>query len=475
MIKLKKFINFPAISLVFSLLVSPAFSQERDSGGAVLVESAESSESEQELDDVDSLFENAEDSDNAIVTSDSTDGTNYNIQLGSLKFPIEVSGLMNTELGGAFLREDNVNDATFYFDFKNYIYFITRPDKYLTLRGTLKTTMPKDSSDTAQEQNNHLLYIYEMYFDYLVLDRVYITAGKKKSIWGNIRLFSDYYDEKENISSTDDTQATDLIDSNVYDAQYTNILYDSREYISGIIKIPFWNHTFTALAMYNDETNVSSTKTENMSLASSLELIFFNTSINFFGRRFKLKETAEDKNSTTQLPIIGMELKRTFFNFDVYGQTIARVQDGTKAKEIFNSHFQDFSTFNRVVSTIGTYRMWTENFPYFGFNIEFQNIYKPNPSASENYFTNRIALQIGMAKLGPERNIKPAIQWNHNFTDRSGFVKPGIIFSRVLPHCDWKIGAKYEYGKVRSDSETGEQHKFSKLTAGTYITINLDY
>ena len=159
MIKLKKFINFPAISLVFSLLVSPAFSQERDSGGAILVESAESSESEQELDDVDSLFENAEDSDNAIVTSDSPDGTNYNIQLGSLKFPIEVSGLMNTELGGAFLREDSVNDATFYFDFKNYIYFITRPDKYLTLRGTLKTTMPKDSSDTVQEQNNHLLYI----------------------------------------------------------------------------------------------------------------------------------------------------------------------------------------------------------------------------------------------------------------------------------------------------------------------------
>ncbi|MBB5225247.1 hypothetical protein DYE50_04745 [Treponema ruminis] len=457
--KLKKFLSFSAFSLVFSLQISPLFAQ-----------------SDSDFDDVDSLFETSEDSESAIVTSDSADGTNYNIQLGSLEFPIEISGNMNTELGGAFIREDQVNDATFYFDFKNYIYFITRPDKYLTLRGTLKTTMPKDSSDTAQEQSNHLLYIYEMYFDYLVLDHLYITAGKKKSVWGNIRLFSDYYDEKENITTTDNNQTSDVIDNNVYDAQYTNVLYDSREYISGIIKIPFWNHTFTALAMYNDETNVSSTKTENMSLAASLELIFFNTSINFFGRRFKLKETEESRtSSTTQLPIVGMELKRTLFNFDVYGQSIARVQDGTRAKEIFNSNFQDLSTFNRIVSTVGTYRMWTEHMPYFGFNIEFQNIYKPNPSATENYFTNRMALQVGMAKLGPDRNIKPAIQWNHNFTDHSGFIKPGIIFSRVLPHCDWKIGAKYEYGKVSIDPETGEQHKYTKLTAGTYITINLDY
>ncbi|WP_294431201.1 hypothetical protein [uncultured Treponema sp.] len=472
MIITKKFVFLSAFSLAVFMPISPVFSQSET---GTSFSSDELSEEEIDYDDVDSLFENAEDSEEAIVKDDDADGKNYNFQIGAIKFPLELSGRMNTELGGAFIREDGINDATFYFDFKNYLSFVTHPDKYLTLRGTLKTTMPKDSSDTKTEQNNHLLYIYEMYFDYLMFNRIYVTAGKKKTVWGNIRLFSDYYDSNENITTTDNNQTSDVVDSNVYDAQYTNILYDSREYISGIIRIPFGNNTFTALAMYNDETTVSSTKTENMSLAASAEFIVFNTSINIFGRRFKLKETDEEKeDDTTQLPIVGLELKRTIFNFDIYGQSLARVQNGFKTKEIFESQGQDFSAFNRVVSTVGTYRMWMNQMPYFGFNVEFQNIYRPNPTENEKFFTNRIALQVGMAKLGPDRNIKPAVQWNHNLTDKTGFVKAGIIFSRVMPHCDWKIGGKYEYGKV-STNEDGESHKYSKLTAGSYITIDLDY
>ena len=80
-----------------------------------------------------------------------------------------------------------------------------------------------------------------------------------------------------------------------------------------------------------------------------------------------------------------------------------------------------------------------------------------------------------MAKLGPDKNIKPALQWNHNITDGSGFIKAGVIFGRVMPHCDWRVGMKYEYGKVTIDSSTNESHKYSKLTLGTYISIDLDY
>ena len=454
---------------VFFSVCFPVFSQS-DKETAVLIEVAEDSD-----DGMDDLFSDAEDSDSPVVTEEPNTGTNYNIQLGSLKFPIEVSGQLNAELGGAFIREDGVNDASFYFNFKNYIYFITRPDKYLALRGTLKTTMPKDSADTEKEQSSHLLYIYEMYFDYLAFDRVYITAGKKKSVWGNIRLFSDYYDTSENISNTDSETVSDTTDENVNDAQYTNILYDSREYISGIIKVPFGNHTITALAMYNDETNVSSTKTENMSIAGSAEFIFYNTSLNFFGRRFKLKETEDTRKDTTQLPILGMELKKTLFKFDVYTQSIVRLQDGKKIKDFFSSGFDDKSAFNRFINTIGTYRLWSDKTPYIGFNFEFQNIYRPYPTDSQSYFVNRFAFQIGMAKLGPDKNIKPALQWNHNITDGTGFIKAGVIFGRVLPHCDWRVGMKYEYGKVTIDSSTNESHKYSKLTLGTYISIDLDY
>ena len=181
------------VSSLLYLIASPfLFSQaEKGSKEASLIEVGKSSNIEgfyaaDDSEDVDMLFENAEDKENAVITEDVKAGTDYNIQVGSLKFPIEVSGNMLTEFGGAYLRESMKNDATVYFDFKNYIYFTTRPDKYLALKGVLKTSMPKDDNDT---ESNNLLYLYEMYFDYLMFNHVYLTAGKKKVCLGQYPPF----------------------------------------------------------------------------------------------------------------------------------------------------------------------------------------------------------------------------------------------------------------------------------------------
>lgn len=453
---------FFSISLFFTIF--PVFPQTEDLGDGVdfleVVEKRPVEDddfAESNNDDFDNLFESAEDTDEAVVTENVRAGTDYNLQLGSIKFPIEVSGNMSTEFGGAYLRESMSNDATVYFDFKNYIYFTTRPDKYLALKGVLKTSMPKDDNDT---ETNHLLYLYEMYFDYLMLNRIYVTAGKKKSVWGNIRLFTDYYDQNDNAEKNDK-------DENIDDALYTNVLYDSRDYISGIVKVPFGNHTFTGLAMYNEEKSKKSPGTKDMSLAASLELILFGTSINFFGRRFPLVYGSDSESY--QLPIVGLELKRTILGFDVYGQSVARVLDSSKIDDMFSSSFEDKTAFKRIISTGGLYRLWTDGTPYVGFNFEFQNIYRPYPIDDEKYFSNRFAFEIGMAKLGPAKDIKIAAQWNHNITDKTGFVKGGIIFSRIMPHCDWRNGVKYEYA-----DESSKFNKY-KLTIGTYLTINLDY
>jgi len=323
----------------------------------------------------------------------------------------------------------------------------------------LKTSMPEDDDDS---ETNNLLYLYEMYIDYLMLNRIYITAGKKKSVWGNIRLFSSYYTDSDNDDATDDDTS-----DNVKDVQYTNVLYDSRDYISGIIKLPFGKHTITALAMYNEESSKSNPGTKDMSFAGSAEFIVFGTSINFFGRRFPLSYGNDSKNS--QLPIVCIELKRTIFGFDLYGQSMARISDGYKLKNFFKGESDGEKMFNRVISTAGLYRLWSDNAPYVGFNFEFQNIYRPAPGDDEDYFTNRFAFELGLAKLGKNRNIKVAAQWNHNINDKSGFVKSGLIFSRVMPHCDWKNGIKYEYG------ENATSFDKYKLTVGSYLTISLDY
>ena len=447
------------IIIVFSLFFLPIVAQE-----------------EGELDDDDdfsSLFDGASDVSEPVITEDASAGTNYDVTLGSLKFPIELSGKMNAELGLAWVKKNHEHDGAGYFDFKNYIYFITRPDKYIALKGTVKTALPEDDDEEARDNQSNYLYVYEVYFDYLMFDRIYITAGKKKTVWGNIRLFADYYDDSLVDSETDSDSDTDVTDDNKMDAQFTNILYDSREHLLGIVKIPLGNHTFTGVAMY--KTGYGSDDavgTKEMSFAGSAEFVFFNTSINFFGRRFPMKDGA--KSELHQPSIIGLELKRTILGFDLYGQGLGRVSDDeTKSlKDCFTSKFDDLSSFTRIISTAGIYRMWTDRAPYFGFNFEFQNIYRPEPNlaAGEKYFTNRFALYCGIAKLGPNKDLSIGVQWNHNIDEHAGFIKPGISVARILPHCDWRIGAKYEYGL--DEAQNGYT---KKLTVGTYITISMDY
>ena len=445
--------------LFFLVLALPVFSQSADSdGGATLIEvvgdGAGGYDSDDGvgvadasgLDDFDALFSDAEDTDDAVMTDDVRAGTNYNVQLGSLKFPIEFSGRMDAEVGAALIRTNNDTDASFYFDFKNYLYFTIRPDTYLSLRGVLKSSLPSDSGDS---ESNQLLYLYELYFDYLMLKHVYITAGKKKTVWGNVRLFSNVDDY------SGDT-----------DALYTNVLYDSREYISGIVRVPFGNNTVTVVAMYNPSTAGTSPKSKDMSFAVSLEFLLFSTSINFFGRRFPLAEGTDFKNS--QKAILGMELKRTILGFDVYGQGMARIARYEELLDVVASKGDDLSAIQKFITTVGTYRLWSDNTPNVGFNFEFQNIYRPNFDDSMDKFTNRFSFDFGFSKLGPNRDIRVGLQWRHDLTNEKGLIKTGVEFSHIMPHCNWRTGIEYEYGDFDSLNDY-------KLTFGTYFKINLDY
>ena len=421
---------------------------------SLFAQTADSDETS-DFDDLDSLFSEAEDVSEPVVSEDVSVVTNYNVTLGNLTLPLEFSGKMRAEAGLAFIKEDSESDAAGYFDFKNYLNFTSRPDKYIALKGTLKTSLPADDDD-LDGQNNYL-YIYELYFDYLMLDRIYLTAGKKKSVWGNIRLFSD----------TESYEGDD-------NALYTNILSDSRDHISGILKIPVGNHTFTGLAMYRGGTGNDSPKTKDLSLAASAEFVFMGTSLNFFGRRFPTadSEIVQTRPSLHKNTIVGAELKRTILSFDLYGQTLGRISENEdrELKKVFTSKFDDLTAFKSIVSTVGCYRIWNENIPYVGFNVEFQNIYIPEPGDDEKYFTNRFASYCGIAKLGPNKDLSIGFQWNHNITQKTGFFQPGINVSKILPHCDWRIRAKYEDG-LNKDEKGYEK----KLTVGTYLTISMDY
>lgn len=469
-----------AVSITAIFCVS-AFSQESENS-----DSAESSESDDfsETEDIDDFFNSAEDSETPVITeqTDGNEGSIFNFS----SIPLKMTGDISAEIGLGYINDNFDSSGTGYFDLVNYLYFTTRPDEYMAVKGALKTSMI--DSDEAEEDGNQnkFFYLYELYFDYIMSDKAYITAGKKKTVWGNIRLFSnddDFEDDK--------------------DALYTNALYDSRYNISGILRIPFGLSTLTFLTMYRGGEDKPSYR--DFSYAGNIEAVIFKTSVNIFGRTFPSRTGSQKKYFA--LPIIGAEVKRTLFGIDFYAQGIGRVVSTRTLRKFWESDLYKKTAFQKFIFTGGFYKLFTNRFPYFGINAEFQQIYYPNDvlyysyydkdnkeqkfdyldelkedehyDASKGYEThvyegkeagsleNRFIVELGLAKLGKDRNIKVGVQWYHNLTDESGYVRPAVIVSRIMPHCDWETGIKWEYEK--------EQEHYGKFTFGTYLKFGLDY
>ena len=78
-----------------------------------------------------------------------------------------------------------------------------------------------------------------------------------------------------------------------------------------------------------------------------------------------------------------------------------------------------------------------------------------------------LAFDGGLKKLGKNHNIKLGVEYSHNITNKTGYIKPGILVSGIFPGCDWKNGVKWDYGKDLPAS--------GKWTIGTYFTLALDY
>ena len=421
--------------------------------------------------DLGDLFDNASDSEETVVTDRQESGSDTTFSLASLSIPLKMSGDISAELGAAAINSDGETSGSAYFDLVNYLYFTTRPDKYMAVKGSLKTSLI-DSEEADVENQNQYFYLYELYFDYIMADKVYITAGKKKTVWGNIRLFS----------NDDDFEDDE-------DALYTNALYDSRYNISGIIRIPFGLSTLTLLTMYRGGSDEPSHR--ELSYAGSAEAIIFGTSLNFFARVFPSRYGELSKYYN--LPIVGAEAKRTVFGTDLYAQLIGRVNSNSTLREFWKSDLYKKSAFERFVFTGGFYKLFTDFFPYFGINAEYQAVYYPHDVVhyeykgtsykyldefdSEDYetiidkesgdFEQRLIVDAGLAKLGKERNLKVGVQWYHNITEKSGYIKPAFIASRIVPHCDWRIGLKWEYWK--------DQEYFGKFTLGSYLKFSLGY
>ena len=228
-------------------------------------------------DSFDDLFSSAEDEvveNQTIPTTQETDATQP-APANMFYVPLKFTGSAKIDVGLG-----NVWDATGYhfvpgFEFSNTLSFTARISKNLGIQGSFDMSLPKFSFTVS-----------ELYFDYLIFDRLYLFGGKRKITWGYPRLFS------------------------------ANILEDAVDNIVLSLDLPVWTGSFSAVFLYPpdkfDSMNVGS-----MSVVGAAEFVIFDTAIKLFGRKNPSLESYDNPEKYVG-HIGGMEIKRSFWGVDSY-------------------------------------------------------------------------------------------------------------------------------------------------------------
>lgn len=423
---------------------------------------------EQFDDEFDSLFDAGDEGDIEVEQSDATahsDEKNAQVVVAAnpYKIPLRFSGHLDSNLGFFGTRNAATESAgastkpSAYFDLANYLYFMSRIDKTIAVRGKLMAHFPPGSTN--------VMSLSELYMDYLMFDRIYLTAGKKGTTWGYTRLFSgeDAYRMYSDTSYDRLSEAEKDEMRKKMEAQgflFTNIVADSSRSASALLRIPFdagviSGGTLSGMVLYSGSKNEP--EFDDLSLAGSLEFTVFHQAINIFGRKDS-KVTLS--NGTEFLSYTaGIETKRTVFGSDVYFQAIGKrsVEGNLPGKFVF---------------TGGIYKWWDEKDPGFGFNMELQDTYNKDLDVS----ALRMYTDVGLKRLGKSKSMKLALQWQHTIraedvSDKEGVVTLAFIKSGLFPHADWKNAISMRYAP-----NNGNYHKNPyQMRLGSTVTIAIDY
>ena len=393
-------------------------------------EFSDASESEDlsDFDDFDSIFEDAEDLDEAVTEeTEKKASTPVQILVSAFSSMVRFSGNFTAEAGVAYFHtsEDKFSGVL---TINNTLYMTVSPINSFSVRGSFETGY----------SNGFTITVPTLYFDYFLLNRVFISAGKKSLSWGYPRLFNDssYYG-----------RGTHSYCLYYTGPLYTNIFNGDGSPLCLEIRYPWATGTitFAVTGSFNGEI-----KPERFNYYGSLEFSVFRTSINLFVKRPSVSKP-EDGNL-----LGGMEVKRTIFGFDTYIQGIAYLNDIKK--------FTSSRGYNYIVCTTGLYRLFDAFDPNIGFNLEYQFEFLPNP---ENRSTcHRLAFEGGLKRLGKNKNMKLGIISHFNISELHGYTGLNFAVSGILPYADWTTKAAVGYGK---------KYNAPVFMMSTGLSLALDY
>ena len=341
--------------------------------------------------DFDSLFEDVEDVEAIVeeipVQKESTEKT----KTDTLSF----SGAFSADM--AVFAQYPKNPAYFGggLQFKNELSFLAKASAALTLQGSLLTN-EKIITDTVDA-----IELSSLYFDYLMFNRLLLTAGKKSYSWGNTLYFeSNVLEELEKFS----------------------------EHLSVQFVLPLSPFTLSFLGMYNERVG-ESMDPYLLDFAGSIEASLWQTNIKAFSRYWSNTSTGSVKKI-----VFGFEWKRDILGLDFYQQAL------------YYSDLKDLVDFKpeKIQLISGLSQFWEGQYKT-ALLIEHKWLW----NNLEEVNVHTIAFNAGISRLLQGR-LKIGLQVEHNFAKHSGNINllavlPGSRYG--FPHADLQFGIPLDYDR----------------------------
>ena len=341
--------------------------------------------------DFDSLFEDVEDVEAVVEESPVQKEPTEKTKSDAFSF----SGTFSANIG--LFAQYPKNPAYFCggLQFQNELSFLAKASAALTLQGSLLTN-EKIITDTVDA-----IELSSLYFDYLMFNRLLLTAGKKHYDWGNTLYFeSNVLEELEGFS----------------------------KHLSVQLVFPLSPFTLSLLGMYNGKVG----ETMNPSffdLAGSIDTSLWQTNMKVFSRYWSNTSTDSVKKI-----VFGFEWKRDILGLDFYQQAL------------YYSDLKDLVDFKpeKIQLISGLSQFWEGQYKTA---LLIEHKWKHNFLNDND--EQVIALNAGISRLLQGR-LKLGLQAEHNFAKYSGNINllavlPGSRYG--FPHADLQFGIPLDYDK----------------------------
>lgn len=380
------------------------------------------------FDDFDSLFDDATDTDQAITSEKDV------LSAGTVqKAPQIVTffGSMDASVGWAQMLKPESNYSP-YSAFDAVFGFTARPSDVLTIKGSVYTSFPAFN-----------ISLYTFYFDYILLGKYYITAGRTKTNWGNSAIFDTNILDDEGNSAVNNVLNPDK--------------YSAAKEFTILLTVPVGAGSFQGLSAFSG-TSTEDGYAQFMWYAASFEYPVFGTSVKLFAR------TWADADQYRMDPLAGIELTGDFFDFHLYAHgELNAPKDDISADGI---------THRKLVAGIG--RRFEEPAPKIAFDIEYLQEFWKN----RDYTTHQVSFQGKWSSLAGTK-VSAGVKLFHDIKEHYGEVLPGISISG-LPHATLDLGLPVCYGGYQDSTYSALIKKYTGssdrlVILGLKLTLSVSF